>query len=213
MAALFVTLTAALAIGLAVVNAEEAKTRAALTRARQETERAEKAEKGLRIELAHTSASAARLAAQRGQWKDALGHYQKAIELGHEDDVALWLGVLECRRAMYQYRAFREDVKRLEERNDLGEHRGEVRLMRAVAELAGSGEKVDPTATIKAAIDLKLPPAEDAYAHALVAPDIPTAITRLQVALSHDPHHRRGAGVAPLFCRPRAGNARRRHAP
>jgi tetratricopeptide (TPR) repeat protein/tRNA A-37 threonylcarbamoyl transferase component Bud32 len=184
LAALLVSLTAALAVGLALVRAEEGRTRAALGRA-------EKAEGDLRIELAHVNAGAARLAAHRGQWAEALTHYQKAIDLGHEDDVALWLGVLECRRALYQFRAFREDLGRLEERNDLGAHRGEVRLMRAVAELAGSAEKTDPTKTIWAAIHLGLPPADDAYARGLVAPDMPEAITRLHESLRHDPYHRR----------------------
>jgi tetratricopeptide (TPR) repeat protein len=191
LAALLVSLTAALAVGLALVRAEEAKTRAALQDARDQADRAEKAEKGLRIELAHTSASAARVAAQRGQWKDALAHYQTAIDLGHEDDVALWLRVLECRRALYQYRAFREELQRLEERDDLADHRGEVRLMRAMGEMARSGEKVDPTDAIRAALDLGLPPAEDAYARALLAPTMPTAIARLREALRHDPYHRR----------------------
>jgi hypothetical protein len=182
--ALLVTLTAALAVGLVLVNAEEARTRTALTRA-------EKAEKELRIEQAHTNASAARIATQGGQWKDALAHYQAAIDLGHEDDVALWLGVLECRRALYQFRAFREDLQRLEERKDLGNHRGEVRLMRAMGELAGSGVKTDPTLTIRAALDLGLPPTEDAYARGLLAATMPAAIKLMQEALRHDPHHRR----------------------
>jgi tetratricopeptide (TPR) repeat protein len=189
LAALLVTLTVALGVGLVLVHAEQRK-------AREAADRAELAEKQLRIELAHTSAGAAVLARQRGQWKDALAHYLKAIELGHEDEVALWLGVLECRLAMYQYRAFREDLERLEARADLGSHRGEVRLMRAMGELARGGKEVDPTVSVHAALEAgDLPPAEKEFALALLAPDFPKAIGHLQEALRHDPFHARALSL------------------
>jgi tetratricopeptide (TPR) repeat protein len=198
LAVFLVALTAVLGVGLVLINAEQARTRRALAdkeieaaRALAEAERAERAELERRIELAHTSASAARLAAQRGQWKEALAHYQKAIELGPRDDVALWLGVLECRLAMGQYRAFRDDLARLEARSDLGEHAGEVRLMRALIGPHRAATTAELIAAIEAAVKLGLPPAEKAYAQGLLAPDVPTAITHLQEATRLDPHHRR----------------------
>ena len=192
--ALFLSLTAALAVGLALVNAEEAKTRAALKTAPSKPSAREGRER-VQNRAGPYYAQCGPKRGPAGQWKDALAHYQKAIELGHEDEVGLWLGILDCRLATYQYREFRAEVKRLEERDDLGEHRGEVRLMRAMGDVFRAGGRIDPTAAIQAALDLGLPPAEEAFARALLALDAPRAIAFLQEAIRHDPRHRRSLEV------------------
>jgi tetratricopeptide (TPR) repeat protein len=204
LAALLVTLTAALGVGLALVNAEREKTRRALAdkeveavKAREAADRAEKAEKERRAELGRAHAAAAGLAAQRGQWEDALGHYKQALALEPEDEVALRLGVLECYMARYEFRAFREELARLAARPGLGRHRGEVRLLQAVEATFSARQDADPTALAQQALGLDLPPAEEAYAQALVAPTVPKAVEQLQRAARLAPFHRRTHELLP----------------
>jgi hypothetical protein len=190
LAALLVTLTVALAVGLAMVNAEEARTRAALAKAQS-------AERERRIELGRTSAAAALLAAQRGQWEDALKHYRQALALEPEDEIALRLGMLDCYLAGYDYRAFRDELARLAARDDLGKHRGEVRLHQALDTMYSARKDANPAALIQEAIDLGLPPAEEAYARALIAPTVPEVVEQLQRAARLAPFHRRTHEVLP----------------
>jgi tetratricopeptide (TPR) repeat protein/tRNA A-37 threonylcarbamoyl transferase component Bud32 len=204
LAALVLTLTAALAVGLVLVRAEQAKTERALaeknveaTKAREAAERAEKAEREGRIELGRTSAAAARLSAQRGQWEDALRHYRQALTLEPEDDVALRLGMLECHLARYEFRAFRDELARLAARTDLGTHRGEVRLQQALEEMYSTRKDADPPALVRQALDLGLPPVEEAFARALIAPTLPEVVENLQHAARLAPFHRRAHEILP----------------
>src|SRR5205823_1782331 len=91
----------ALVLGIAGVSLALLDARRGWAKAEEEGTRAIEAERQGRAELAHTSVAAARLAAQRGQWRDALAHYDRALELGHEDDVELRLGILDCCLALY----------------------------------------------------------------------------------------------------------------
>jgi Flp pilus assembly protein TadD len=230
--ALLVTVTAALAVGLAIVNAEEAKTRTALnqvtdeqkktkqalaekeieqkktqqalaekeveaTKARQAADRAEKAEKERRIELGRTAVAAAVLSAQRGKWDEALKHYRQALALEPEDEVALRLGILDCYSAKYEYARFREELAELVKRDDLGKHRGEVRLLQAVEAMLSARKDADPVGLIQQALDLGLPPADEAYARALIAPTVPKVVEKLHEAARVAPHHRRTHEMLP----------------
>jgi tetratricopeptide (TPR) repeat protein/tRNA A-37 threonylcarbamoyl transferase component Bud32 len=209
--ALLASLTVALAVGLAFVNAEEAKTRAALAQVQNEQKktaqaladkeieatRARAAERERRIELGRTSAAAALLSAQRGQWDDALKNYRQALALEPDDEIALRLGMLECHMARYDYGAFREELARLVARNDLGKHRAEVRLQQALDALYSARKDANPTALVLEAIDLGLPPEEDAFAHALIAPTVPQAVDQLQRAARLAPFHRRTHEMLP----------------
>src|SRR5262249_1931688 len=148
-----VSLTGALAVGLALVRAEEAKTRTEATRAQEAAQRAERAEKQARIELGRTSAVAARLSAQRGQWEEALNHYRQALAQEPEDEVALRLGILDCYTAKYEYAKFRQELAALAARDDLGKHRGEVRLLQAVEAMMSARKDADPVKLVREALD------------------------------------------------------------
>jgi tetratricopeptide (TPR) repeat protein len=204
LAALLVTVTAALAVGLGMVNAEQAKTRQALadkaveaTRAQQAAERAEQAEQERRIELGRTAAAAALLSAQRGRWDEALKHYRQALALEPEDEIVLRLGILDCYTARYEYARFREELADLVRRDDLGEHRGAVRLQQAVEVMLSARPDADPVPLIQQAIDLGLPPADEAYARGLIAPTVPKVVEQLQQAARLAPYHRRTHELPP----------------
>jgi hypothetical protein len=141
---------------------------------------------------------AARLATRRGEWGEALRLYDAALAGPSEDEVGLWLGKLDARLALYQYREFREEVATLAARSDLGQHAGTVRLLQGYGGLmrARKGDE-DPLVPIREALKLGLPPAEKEFAEALLAPTVPEVIDHLYKALEADPLHRRSLDVLP----------------
>jgi tetratricopeptide (TPR) repeat protein len=209
--ALLLSLTAALAVGLALVRAEEARTRAEkarteqaladkrveAARAQEAAGRAERAEKQARIELGRTSATAASLSAQRGRWDEALNHYRQALTLEPEDEIALRLGILDCYTAKYDYAQFRKELAALAARDDLGKHRGEVRLQQAMEASFSARKDADPAKLVRQALDLGLPPSDAAFARALVAPTVPRVVEQLQEAARLAPYHRRTHELLP----------------
>src|SRR5207253_3233600 len=130
----------------------------ALADARRENERARNAEREQRVELARTSAHAAHLAAQRGQWQLALENYTKALELGHEDEIALRLGRLDCYLALLQIPTLLAELEALMARDDLGPHEGPVHLWQAEALLYVPNQQgLDPLDQVRLALAKGLP--------------------------------------------------------
>jgi tetratricopeptide (TPR) repeat protein len=176
---------AALLVGLAATSA-------ALVKARQEREHALAAERERSRELAHVRAHAARLAAGRGEWEQAVDHYDAALNLGHEDEIGLRLGRLDCYVARHQYDRFFAELEELAGRNDLGKYEGPVRLWQAQAALFSRARAGgDPVALIRQALAKDLPPGDRAYARAFLAKDSPEAVRHLQEAVAADPFHPR----------------------
>jgi tetratricopeptide (TPR) repeat protein/tRNA A-37 threonylcarbamoyl transferase component Bud32 len=162
-------------------------------------DRALKAEGERQAQLARELAGSARLAAQRGDWEKALRDYEGALANGGEDPVDLRLGKLECLAALHQARPYRRELAALAGRADLGRHAGEVRLMQAYEMMASGKEKEGATA-VGEALALKLPPADEAYAQALLAPTLPGSTRCLLEAVRIEPSHGRALGLlAPLL--------------
>jgi tetratricopeptide (TPR) repeat protein len=175
----------ALLIGLAATSA-------ALVKAREEREHARTAERERTRELAHVRAHAARLAAGRGDWERAVADYNEALHLGHEDEVGLRLGRLDCYVALHQYDRFFPELDELAARPDLGRHEGPVRLWQAQAALfSRTRAGGDPVALIRQALAKDLPPADRAYARAFLARSSPEAVALLKEAVEKDPFHPR----------------------
>ncbi len=197
------TLTALL-IGLAATGA-------ALVKARQEREHARRAERERTQELAHVRAQAARLAAGRGDWMRAVADYDEALHLGHEDEVGLRLGRLDCYVALHQYDRFFAELDELADRPDLGRHEGPVRLWQAQAALfSRTRAGGDPVALIRKALEKDLPPADRDYARAFLAKDSPEAVQLLKEAVAKDPFHPRANELLTqlLLLQGRVGEAR-----
>jgi tRNA A-37 threonylcarbamoyl transferase component Bud32/tetratricopeptide (TPR) repeat protein len=162
--------------------------------------RAIRAEGERQAELARALAESARLAARRGEWEAALHDYQSALDLGGLDEVGLRLGALECRMALYQIPQFREELASLAGRDDLADHAGQVRLLQAYEALGGSGDVEQARAEARQALALGLPPADRAFAQALLAPTVQEATSHAEEAVRHDAaHHRALELLAPLL--------------
>jgi hypothetical protein len=198
-------LAAALLVGAAVsvilaVRARQAEGEAVEQRDQTEkaralaaanAEKAQAAEVARRLELGKTAAAAAKLAAGRGRWQEALRLYETALELGGAEDIDLKLGRCDCFMAMGQLeRVFRE-LNELAERTDPGRFAGLIQLRKAeLATWRQSGD--DPRDLARQALALGLPPADAAYAQAFLVQTAPEAIRHLQEAMRLDPFHSRG---------------------
>jgi tRNA A-37 threonylcarbamoyl transferase component Bud32 len=182
------------------VERENRRATAALADVEREKENVLKAEAQRKSELTRTHAVAARLAARRGEWPQALEHFDAALAGRPDDEVALWLGKLDTRLALYQFKGFRAELAALAARTDLGKHAGTVRLLQGYERLMRARKQDgDPLAPVKEALRMDLPQAERAFAEALLAPTGPHAIKLLNQAVAADPFHRRAYDLLPMF--------------
>jgi tetratricopeptide (TPR) repeat protein len=183
--------TAILGVSLVLVETQR-------ERAVAEGERARRAGQEQQVELARAFAASARLAAQRGQWQEALASYQKALDLGHEDEIGVRVGVLDCRLALDQYPQLRAELAELSRRPDLPPREGLVLVRQAqvalLAPWAGDPEKLARRALAKG-----LPGPDAAYARAYLAQTIPEAVMCLQEATRLDPWHAPAHSFLPLL--------------
>jgi tetratricopeptide (TPR) repeat protein len=180
-------------LGVSLVLVETLRERAVA-----EGDRARRAGQEQQAELARASADSARYAAQRGQWREALASYHKALDLGHEDEIGLRVGVLDCRLALYQYPQLRAELAELTGRPDLGPREGLVLLRQAQAALLAPWAG-DPEDLARRALARGLPGPDAAYARAYLARTIPEAVTHLQAATRLDPWHAPAHSFLPLL--------------
>jgi serine/threonine protein kinase len=153
--------------------------------------RAREAEQERSRELANSAAYAARLAAQRGDWEKALENYTRAIELGHEDEIGLRLGRLDCWIALAQFEPFKKELDGLGQRRDLGKYEGKVLLRRAgVALFEGDAGQGDGMELLRQAEAKGLGPADQAFVQAIKAETAPEVVKHLKRTVELDPFHR-----------------------
>lgn len=213
-AALTILLGASIAVGLqnqtlAKANTEKDDANSALV-AKTESERAAK-EEALRNaseavaareesqrRLAESYFQQARLATQRGEWRNVLSSLERAKAEGFGNELLL---SMERARALIAVADKAEAAKLLDEllaRTDLGAHQGEALLWRA--NLMMSDEKQQPAALelVSRALAAGLPPAEEAFAHALTAQTLPQVVELLGKALELDPFHQQALVYLPL---------------
>ncbi|HWE36192.1 MAG TPA: protein kinase [Isosphaeraceae bacterium] len=194
-AALLVAATVALGVGATLIDFERRKTGEARDTATREAERARKAEGRALNLLAASYADAARLAAQRGAWRPALAHYDRAIAAGHPDTVALRLGKVRAWVALDEAPAAFRELEALGSRTDLGRHRGEVLLWRADLGHARDLDASGRDRLLQEALAAGLDPADAAYARGLLAETSPDALTHFRKALELDPFHNRASDL------------------
>lgn len=128
-----------------------------------------------------------RMAAQRGQWRDALKHFDQALSAGHVDEVPLRLDRVKAWNAINDYSAASAEVAALAQRKDLGEYEGAVLLWQG--DLLLNRDPDQALEFVRQALSKDLRPAERAYAEALLADSSVKAIEMLQIAIAKDPSH------------------------
>jgi tetratricopeptide (TPR) repeat protein len=184
----------ALAVGLA-------GTAVGLVRARAARDRAVKAEQDTRDLLAESYAQAARLALQRGAWREALTNLDQALDAGHP--ARTWLGLQKVRAwcAVHDVARAARDLDALAGRDDLGDLAGPVLLWQADLALGRAADRAAEDralALARQALDRGLPPPEAGYARGLLAPTSADAVRHFRQALAADPFHQQASGMLGL---------------
>jgi tetratricopeptide (TPR) repeat protein len=170
-----------------------------LARARQEAERARRAEGEARQLLAESFVRTGELAMRRGDWRTALDNFAQALDAGHPDsarlrllEVRAWCALHELPRAIRQLEA-------LARRDDLGELEGSVLLWRADIALGKSLEEDRALELVRRALRKGLSPAEEAYARGLLAETSSEAVEQIRLAVQRDPFHPRANAMLVLL--------------
>lgn len=139
----------------------------------------------------------ARLAGQKGQWRDALANYDKALEFGHPDSIGLRLNKIRASQAINDYDTCLREIEVLAAAPNLGENEGSVLLLQGDILLGRDDGKAEHH--IRRARDKRLSTAEDAYAAALLAKSTPEAVDLLRKTLVRDPYQPRARAALELL--------------
>jgi tetratricopeptide (TPR) repeat protein len=180
-----------LALSTFLIAREADRARTAEQASAREAGRARTAERQTQALLAASYAAAARLASQRGAWKDALANFDKALDAGHPDPLGIRLGKVRAWVALDQMRDAFYELEGLAGRNDLGPYEGQVLLWKADL---GHARGLDATAKkelLQRALAVGLDGADRAYAEGLLARTSAEAIGQFRRALRLDPFHNR----------------------
>jgi len=164
----------------------------------------QRANKANRLLSAESSAQAARMVAQRGRWADVIEWADRAIAQGYADPTEMCLQKVRAWDQFYKRGKCIAELERLIQLPDskLGTHKGEIQLWRGVYALWVPLDGESGAELIKNAIELGLPPADEAFANAVVAQSLPETIEYSRQALQLDPFHYRASlmlGTAVMF--------------
>jgi len=185
-------------IGMARASHAEGQQRRARDEAEAQGNRAVEAERKTRRLLANQYGQAARLAMQRGDGSTALHNFQEAVNSGHEDYVAMRLGMVAAWDSMTEVRQAFQAVQELARRtdSDLGPHRAEVRMWQGVLTLNMPDGQEDGVLLLQQALetDPPLPPGDEAYVRGLLASKPADASRYFEVALDHNPYNKNARG-------------------
>jgi predicted Ser/Thr protein kinase len=160
-------------------------------------ERADLAEKEkARLEI-EGHAQAARVAERRGQWRDALAHYDQALAGGHGDVVGLRLGKVRALLALHEAGRCLSEIEALAATPNLGDDEGPVLLLHG--EILLGRDDAAAERLIRRAQQTGLPPAAAAYAEALLADTTLEAVGHLRRTLALDPYQPRARATLELL--------------
>jgi tetratricopeptide (TPR) repeat protein/predicted Ser/Thr protein kinase len=170
-------------------------------------ERADMAEKEKSRLERDSFIGAARLAGQRGQWREALANYNKArealanynkaLEASPPDAISLRLSRVRALLAIDGPSGCVSEMEALAGEPDLGEQEGSVLLLQG--EILLGREETRAERLIRQAREKNLSPTEEAYSQALLAETTPEAIVHLRRALTLDPYRPRARAILELL--------------
>jgi hypothetical protein len=197
-AALVLTLAALIAAGVAWVfqreaSAKQKQAEMAEKEASAKQKQAETAEKKARQAEAAAKDLLIRLALGRGSWSEALAQIDQELAEARPDSVELRLNKVKALCALHRLTEASRLLDDLQ-KEDLGPQKGSVLLWKTDLELAGSLRN-DCKADLIRARNAGLPPAEDLYARALLAPTMAELVASLEGALKEDPLAQRANAI------------------
>jgi serine/threonine protein kinase len=178
-------IAAALILGIIGTTIGMTEARKAEGEAQENFKRAKDAERQLRLSFAIQATT-------QGNWSDAVRLYDQAVEAGAADEPALRLKRTQALVALYERDQARAELDRLVQRSDLpASVRAGVLLLRGDLALALWEGRDQALADVRAALEREadLPPADAAYAHALLEEWPRDAEVYLRKTLEIDPFH------------------------
>jgi tetratricopeptide (TPR) repeat protein len=166
-----------------------------LARAGRESARASAEEKKARTLLAESYAHTAELAAQRGQWRLALDHLDRAQQAGFPDDLDLQVKKVKALLAVNDPEVHTA-IAALAGRTDLGRHRGTILLLQGDVALGTDSDRA--LHLLRQALEHDLAEADREYARGLLTDHTPAAVGHFEKALQLDPFHYRAHSLLTL---------------
>lgn len=169
--------------------------------AEREQARAVAAEARTRELLVQARLDAARLAAQRGDWKLVLETIDAALENPGTHEIPMRLLRSDAYWNLAMHAEGARELKGLLARSDLGPARGEVLLRygdMALLQYIIVDPDVDPLAMIEESLRVGLPPAQRAYAEGLLAKDWETAYLNFAEVTNLEPWNMQAQGMCTL---------------
>jgi tetratricopeptide (TPR) repeat protein len=159
---------------------------------------AARAERRAQDYLADSYEQGARLASQRGAWREAIALIDKALATDrYRGAVPLRLNRVRALFALNDAEHYLPEIEALAAAPNLGESEGRVLLLQGDVLLGRDDTRA--LALIRAARQRGLPPGEDAYAEALLAETTPRAVAHLRRALQLDPYQPRARAMLELL--------------
>jgi tetratricopeptide (TPR) repeat protein len=148
--------------------------------------------------LADSYAQAARLASQRGAWREAIAFIDKALATErHRDSVPLRLDKVRALLAVNDAARVAAEVEALAAAPNLGEYEGPVLLLQGDLLLGQDDARAERL--IRRAREKPLSPAAAAYAEALLAERTPEAVRHLRRSLEQDGYQPRARAILELL--------------
>jgi tetratricopeptide (TPR) repeat protein len=177
-----------------------AGTTAGMVRAQSERDNARSAEAETRRLLSESHHDAARLAMQRGGWREALAALDRAAAAGLPDSAGLRLDRVRALFALHESARAIAELDSLAGRTDLGDLEGRVLLWRADVILGQLGREDEALGLVRQALARGgLTPAETAYAGGLLAATPAEAARQFRAALEADSLHQRANAMLALL--------------
>jgi serine/threonine protein kinase/Flp pilus assembly protein TadD len=179
----------ALVLGIIGTSLGMARAWVAEKEALENLDRAVEAEKIMRRDLARSHWDNARLAAGHGRWREALALFDRALEAGYEDEVAVEMQKLTALLALHETQLAQDQIALLARRSDLGDRESSLLLARGSLALGEWSGQQAALADVRLALQKGLPADEAAYAQALLADWPQDAARHLRQALALNPSH------------------------
>jgi hypothetical protein len=152
-------------------------------------DRAVEAEEKTRRDLAQSHWDNARLAAGHGQWREAIRLFDKALDAGFADEIAVRLYKLMALLALHENKLAEQEIAALGQRSDLGSREGILLLARGDLAMSQRSGQEQALADVRLALKKGLPPEEAVYAQALLADWPQDAAGLLRQTLKLNPAH------------------------
>ncbi len=164
------------------------------TVALQAQAKAEKADDEKRIQLAKTETALGDNARQRGFYKKAIDHWEKAIgywkqdsDKAHQQEVPLRLKQIRAHGSLSLLPEAKKLLAKITKHPNIKDHQAEVLLIRAEVALDTTPEQSEKL--FRQAIEAGLSKADEGFARGCVAESTVEAIRHFRTALEHDKSH------------------------